>query len=158
HNEPEVFFNSGTLLRDRWLPLCKAGPGYLVGIGLVFTFLGIAVVTYRASVALGSNGDLQALCDLLGAASLKFWTSLVGVALSILCSGYFRHLTAEFDLTASDFSYALSKALPIARQEHAFVLSNNLLSRQIDSLIDLKNTLSQRQREASLEIVEEIRS
>ena len=158
YRQPDEFFNSTSLLKDRWLPLCKAGPSYLVGIGLVFTFLGIAVVIYRASLALGSSNDLQALRDLLGAASLKFWTSLVGVALSVITSGYFRHLTARFNVATSDFSYALSRRVSFLSQEYSLQMTNIYLSRQVEALHELRTAVLQREEESSDKIVKELQS
>jgi hypothetical protein len=120
--------------------------------------LGIAVVTHRASLALGSNNDVQALQDLLGAASLKFWTSLVGVALSIITSGYFRHLTAQLEVTASDFSQELSRRLCFRRQESDAQLANDLLSRQLAAVTDLRDALLQQGRESGAQIVKELKS
>ena len=73
----------------------RALPNYLVGLGLCFTFLGVVAVISKAALALGaSNSDatkqVDALRDLLDAASFKFVTSLVGVFASITYSLFFR--------------------------------------------------------------------
>lgn len=155
--QPEEFFNAVVLLRSRWLPLCRAVPNYLVGIGLVFTFLGIAVVIYRASLALGTSGDLQALRQLLGAASLKFWTSLVGVALSIATSGYTRHLMARYNVTVADFSHALSQRVFFLSQEYSLHLASSLQAQQLVALQSLRTLIDQSGKETSKEIVSELR-
>lgn len=68
----------------------RATPGVLVGLGLVFTFFGIALVIRKAGQALENAGDVNALAELLSAAGLKFWTSLTGVLLSLVCAQHCR--------------------------------------------------------------------
>jgi len=66
-----------------------AVPNYLVGIGLLFTFMGLVAALYFASagVAASSIQDAQAsLRELLAAATFKFVTSIAGLGASILYS------------------------------------------------------------------------
>jgi hypothetical protein len=66
-----------------------AVPNYLVGLGLLFTFLGLVAALYFASagVAAGSvQGAQGALRDLLAAATFKFVTSIAGLGTSIVYS------------------------------------------------------------------------
>ena len=66
-----------------------AVPNYLVGLGLLFTFLGLVAALYFASagVAAANVQEAQgALRDLLSAATFKFATSIAGLGASIAYS------------------------------------------------------------------------
>ncbi len=66
-----------------------AVPNYMVGLGLLFTFLGLVAALYFASagVTAGSvQGAQGALRDLLAAATFKFVTSIAGLGTSIVYS------------------------------------------------------------------------
>jgi hypothetical protein len=151
--EPERFFNPNLLHRSRWAALCKAAPGYLVGIGLVFTFLGIAVVIHRASIALGSSNDIQAIQELLNAAGSKFWTSLVGVAFSIITSAAIHWRTAGHIIAAAEFSRSLSERIFFLSPEYSLHLTNILQSQQINALKDLSGTVLHSGKDAAREII-----
>ena len=72
------------------LRLYMAVPNYLVGLGLLFTFLGLVAALYFAShgVAASNVQEAQtALRHLLGAATFKFVTSIAGLGTSIVYSG-----------------------------------------------------------------------
>jgi len=86
--------------RNMQVPLYRAFPNYLVGVGLCITFLGLAVVIGNASSVLtpGSSGDSSlALRDLLVAASSKFWSSLAAVSCSILYGIWFRNCSQHME-------------------------------------------------------------
>lgn len=72
----------------------RALPNYLVGLGLCCTFLGVVAVIQGAAMSLQSAKDAasqtESLRQLLDAASFKFVTSLVGVAMSLAYSLFFR--------------------------------------------------------------------
>lgn len=66
-----------------------AVPNYLVGLGLLFTFMGLVAALYFASAGVASPSiqDAQAaLRDLLAAATFKFMTSIAGLGASIVYS------------------------------------------------------------------------
>src|SRR5207248_11189913 len=84
---PDVLFDLGLLrmvgLRPRYH---AAMPGMLVGAGLLFTFLGLAIALLAAGDVVAGADQVQrqlGLHQLLNAASFKFYTSLAGLALSI---------------------------------------------------------------------------
>ena len=112
--EPEDFFHSSKVLLRPTILRYRTLPGVLVGMGLVFTFLGIAVVIHQASTALVDAGDPAALRTLLSAAALKFWTSLTGVALSIICAQHCRSRIQEFTVQLGRFTRELSCLAPLA--------------------------------------------
>jgi hypothetical protein len=66
-----------------------AVPNYLVGLGLLFTFIGLVAALYFASagvVAPNIQEAQDALRDLLAAATFKFVTSIAGLGASIVYS------------------------------------------------------------------------
>jgi hypothetical protein len=66
-----------------------AVPNYLVGLGLLFTFMGLVAALYFASagvVAPSIEEAQDALRDLLAAATFKFVTSIAGLGASIIYS------------------------------------------------------------------------
>lgn len=88
---PAEFFREGTLLAPRInLRLYGAMPGYLISLGLFFTFIGLVAAIAIAARGLNNATDVaatqQALVQLLDVASLKFISSVAGISLSILLS------------------------------------------------------------------------
>jgi hypothetical protein len=79
-----ILTNAGVNLR-----FYTAVPNYLVGLGLLFTFLGLVAALYFASAGVTAT-DIQAaqgaLRDLLAAATFKFVTSIAGLGASIVYS------------------------------------------------------------------------
>jgi hypothetical protein len=66
-----------------------AVPNYLVGLGLLFTFMGLVAALYFASAGVVAPSIQQAqdaLRDLLAAATFKFVTSIAGLGASIVYS------------------------------------------------------------------------
>lgn len=85
-----------------------------VGLGLLFTFIGLVAALYFAAQAINSAGGMgkidpaaqtqvmqSALAQLLGAATFKFWTSIAGLGSSIVLACIYRVATrwleAQFD-------------------------------------------------------------
>ena len=87
---PEHYFDERVLARAGVnLRLYSAVPNYLVGLGLLFTFVGLVAALYFASagVAAANVHEAQgALRDLLAAATFKFATSIAGLGASITYS------------------------------------------------------------------------
>ncbi|MGQ9484658.1 MAG: anti-phage ZorAB system protein ZorA [Desulfosoma sp.] len=85
-------FNESTILAPNIdLPYYAAVPNYLTGFGILGTFMGLVAGIYRASQGLASSDAEElrhALEGLLGGASMAFWTSIVGLATSILFSWF----------------------------------------------------------------------
>lgn len=83
---PDRYFNKQAALSAKGnLNQVQAVPNYLIGIGLFFTFLGLASALDVAQAGLQS-GDQQALQDLLKVASVKFVSSLLAIFLSLTLS------------------------------------------------------------------------
>lgn len=88
---PHEFFNETSLLAPRInLRLYAAMPGYLISLGLFFTFIGLVAAIAIAAQGLGEAADVNqtqaALVRLLDVASLKFLSSVTGISLSIILS------------------------------------------------------------------------
>ena len=90
---PNDYFNEYSIISPRInLRLLHAAPNYLVGVGLLFTFLGLIAGIHFAALGLGSaDGGQQALKNLLQMASVKFWSSIVGLLSSIILSVMQKH-------------------------------------------------------------------
>lgn len=109
-------------------------PNLLVGGGLLFTFLGLAVALHSAgdivsgATAADRNGALR---QMLSAASLKFWTSVAGLFASITFSLYrkarLRHVEAAID----GFIAALEIRIPLLTQASAQQEANELAREQM---------------------------
>lgn len=85
-------FNEGTILAPNMdLPFYASVPNYLTCFGILGTFVGLVAGIYRASHGLASSDAEElrhALEGLLGGASMAFWTSVVGLATSLLFSWF----------------------------------------------------------------------
>lgn len=91
-------------------------PNDFVGIGLVFTFLGLVAGLYFASQSMMSK-DLNAARDalelLLHAATFKFLTSITGIGLSLVLSWAQRLLIDGLQDALSDVQFEIERLLPV---------------------------------------------
>ena len=119
---PEFFhsrFDLGSIYRRAGSDLRyhAALPGLLVGAGLLFTFLGLAVGLSAASDVVAEGVDQlrrnAALRDLLGAASVKFVTSLVGLFLSIMYALFRKSQLRAAERAQATLLDALGERLPL---------------------------------------------
>lgn len=86
-HRPAYYFNRDSILANRFnLNQYLAFPNYLIGIGLTFTFIGLAAALHVAQEGLASGSGQQALKDLLAVASIKFISSIAGIISSIILS------------------------------------------------------------------------
>ena len=88
---PQEFFHQAGLLAPRLnLRQFNAMPGYLISLGLFFTFIGLVAAIAVAARGLGESSDVAqtqaALVQLLDIASVKFISSVAGISLSIILS------------------------------------------------------------------------
>ncbi|PZP84628.1 MAG: hypothetical protein DI582_08305 [Azospirillum brasilense] len=88
---PHDFFNERSLVNPRInLRQMSAMPGYLISLGLFFTFIGLVAAIAIAAQGIGNDADVSktqnALVNLLDVASLKFISSVAGISLSIILS------------------------------------------------------------------------
>jgi hypothetical protein len=121
-------------------------PSLLVGAGLLFTFIGLAV-------ALGSAGGIvaenvtqaqrnTALHQLLSAASLKFWTSVAGLALSITYALFRKHCLRTIEAALAAFQAALDERIPLITTVQLQAETNLLLQSQTTALQAFSNELA----------------
>lgn len=85
---PTQYFQISLILADKCnVKQIQAWPNYLIGLGLFFTFFGLAAALHVAQDGLQSAaGSQAALQKLLSVASVKFISSLVAVFLSLALS------------------------------------------------------------------------
>lgn len=90
-------------------------PNDFVGLGLVFTFLGLVAGLYFASRSMMSE-DLAvarvALTQLLHAATFKFLTSIVGISISLVMSAAQRLTLERLQLALDDIQFRIEAKLP----------------------------------------------
>ncbi|MDZ5650718.1 hypothetical protein [Nitrospirillum sp. BR 11828] len=91
-------------------------PNYFVGVGLMFTFLGLVAGLYFASKGL-QMGDLaqarQALGQLLAASTMKFVSSVVGIGASLVTSIVVRHWQRKVQAALDDLCRAVELCFPL---------------------------------------------
>ena len=116
--EPNHVFDLGLLRAVGSKPRYQAAmPGMLVGAGLLFTFLGLAVALSAAGGVVAGGDPVQSrqgLHQLLDAASFKFITSLAGLLLSITYTGLRNHRIRLVEQALDGFTAALDRQMPLA--------------------------------------------
>ena len=87
-SEVSRYLNDATIISPRISSgFYQAVPNLLTGVGILGTFFGLAAGVGSASSGLSSSKPAEitaALQQLLGGASLAFWTSIAGISASIL--------------------------------------------------------------------------
>ena len=115
---PDRVFDLGLLRAVGLKPRYHAAmPGMLVGAGLLFTFLGLAVALSVAGGVVAGGDPVQSrqgLHQLLDAASFKFITSLAGLSLSIAYTGFRNHRLRLVEQALDSFTAALDRRMPLA--------------------------------------------
>jgi hypothetical protein len=91
-----------------------------VGIGLIMTFLGVVAALSEATSVLGSSSDPNvmqtALSGLLTITATKFWTSIAGVAASIIMRIYERRWTMRIERLVDDLCIRIDQRIPPVTQ------------------------------------------
>lgn len=110
-SRPQQYFSLEYVLGARRnLSQLYAFPNYLIGFGLLFTFLGLAAAIAVAQHDLTSaSGGTEGLQKLLRVASTKFITSVVAIFLSLLLSILQRYLLNRVRKQIHDFCIALER-------------------------------------------------
>jgi hypothetical protein len=118
---PQSYFNMSE--EGLGFALFRAMPNLLVGIGLLLTFFGLVSALYFATVAIqnANPGDLaasqDALRNLLYAASFKFYTSIAGLAGSIILTLALRYGTSKIESRFDDLAFALERKIVLVTSE-----------------------------------------
>ena len=122
-----------------------AMPGMLVGAGLLFTFLGLAVALGVAGgVVVGGDPahSRYELHKLLDTASFKFITSLAGLFLSIIYTLIRNARMRMVEQALDGFDADLEKRMPFATPAFLQHEANNTLNRQLGVLDTFSNDLA----------------
>lgn len=144
---PAEWFNVG-LLRGPGLGVDlryhAAMPNLLVGAGLLFTFLGLAVALAGAKdIVTGETlARNEALRTLLATASFKFITSLVGMLLSILYALFRKSRLHRVERTLDGLQASIEKLMPVVSPLALQQEQLALLERQTNQLETFSNDLA----------------
>ncbi len=139
---PQDSFNE-TLLANAGINLrfYNAVPNFLVGAGLLFTFLGLVAALYFASrgVAAAEVQEAQrALRELLGAATFKFVTSIAGLGSSMLFSWREKALLHRIQRRLSRLCAALeARMVPLTAENIGIAQLMELRQQQQQELMKL---------------------
>ncbi len=144
---PGEWFDMG-LLRSREVGIDEryhaALPNLLVGAGLLFTFLGLAVALSTASGIVSGAADVrsEALRGLLDTASFKFITSLVGLGLSIAYSIFRKARLRRVEAALDHFLALIEERIPLLTAVALQQEANALIERQLTYTESLATDLS----------------
>jgi hypothetical protein len=122
-----------------------AMPGMLVGAGLLFTFLGLAVALSVAGGVVAGGDPVQSrqgLHQLLDAASFKFVTSLAGLLLSIAYTGFRNYRIRLVEQALDGFTAALDRQMPLVTPAFLQHEANEALRAQSAALDTFGNQLA----------------
>ncbi len=109
-HRPAYYFNRDSVLGARLnLPQFLAYPNYLIGLGLAFTFIGLAAALHVAQAGLTHGAGQKALQDLLAVASVKFISSIFGIVSSLLVSVLQKKRIKAFQVTLNKFCRLLEQ-------------------------------------------------
>jgi prefoldin subunit 5 len=119
-------------------------PNLLVGAGLLFTFLGLAVaLSSAAGIATGNSDERNRLLKgLLDAASFKFITSIVGLLLSIGYTIFSKHVLRGVEADIDAWCAALEDRIPTVTALSLQQESNELLRTQANHMEVFTNELA----------------
>ncbi len=111
---PELYFNQGILARAHVNTRYFDGlSNYLVGAGLLFTFLGLVAALYFAAAGVGEDISvaIKALKGLLSAATFKFMTSIAGLFASLVFAMYKAERYRELQYLIDKFCVLLESSM-----------------------------------------------
>lgn len=143
---PQQVFDLGLLSRaGADLRYHAALPGLLVGAGLLFTFFGLSVALVNAAAIVTAtdtatrNASLRGLLD---AASIKFWTSLVGLACSIAYAFWRSRRLRAVDHEIDGFCVFLEERFPLTTPAFLQAEANRHLEKQTKLADNFVNDLA----------------
>jgi methyl-accepting chemotaxis protein len=118
-DRPQNYFNTAEAgLR---FPIYRAMPNLFVGVGLLLTFFGLVTALFFTTSAIREAADLaasqDALRDLLYAASFKFYTSIAGLAGSIMLTLVIRYGVSAIERSFDRLASALEAKLVFVTPE-----------------------------------------
>lgn len=131
---PGEYFKTLTIISNKGnIRQVQSVPNYLIGLGLFFTFLGLAAALHIAQGGLG-DGNIQAQQDalkgLLSTASVKFISSLVAILLSLILSIWQRHLFNAYQRALGSFCNLIEERTEFLPSEKLLVQTLSEQKRQ----------------------------
>ncbi len=141
---PQEFFNERSLLAPRLnLRQFLAMPGYLISLGLFFTFIGLVAAIAVAATGLNTANDVEhtqaALVKLLDVASLKFISSVAGISLSVVLAFLQKFMLGGVAKAIYRFCGAVEARTQLVTTEqllHQWLAANAQTSRNMAHLAD----------------------
>ena len=120
-HRPETYFHESSLVSSRLnLRFWQSVPNILVGVGLLFTFIGLIAALYFASegvTAKNIHDTQRALGNLLHAATFKFVTSVAGLLSSLVFSWWEKHCLHNLQKALDEFCRLLEERLVFTTPE-----------------------------------------
>ena len=127
-------------------------PNFLVGAGLLFSFLGLVAALHFASAGVASDNVAQAqraLADLLAAATFKFATSIAGLGASLIFS--WREKAQLFRL-----QWRVQHFCSLLEARMTPVTTESLLSVQLEEMRGLRNQLQRLSKSVLIRVPEAV--
>jgi len=140
---PQIFINLADV-RERLfgLKMMPSIPGFFVGLGLLFTFIGLLFALYSAaqSTSAGSAEEMkESLAGLLAAATFKFSTSIAGLGASLLLSLLFRVYQIWIDRSLYLFGIAVEARVLSYSPQQIATEARDILAAQRDELKEINS-------------------
>ncbi len=112
-----------------------------VGIGLVFTFLGLVSGIYFAAKGLSGDAEQakQGLVQLLDAATFKFMTSIAGVGIAVLFTIGYNKIIHKLEIAFIELSTLLEERIIVKTIDATLLQQQIELSKQTELLTKLLN-------------------
>lgn len=121
----DEYLNQRSLLESRMnLPFYQSLPNILVGVGILFTFLGLAMALQAAGegvTAADPTKMRESLNELFRAASFKFITSIFGLGCSMIFAIAEKHRLHQFSDRLKALCAMLDKRFAVFRFEEALL-------------------------------------
>ena len=118
---PEAYFGETCLIASRLnLRLWQSVPNILVGMGLLFTFVGLIAALYFASEGVAAKDiakTQESLGNLLHAATFKFVTSVAGLFSSLVFSWWEKHCLHRVQKVLDEFCRLLEERVVFTTPE-----------------------------------------
>lgn len=141
---PHEFFHERSLLNPRLnTRQYLAMPGYLISLGLFFTFIGLVAAIAVAASGLHVSNDVEhtqaALVQLLDVASLKFISSVAGISLSVVLAFLQKMLLGAVSRAIHRFCDAVEAHTQLVTTEqllHQWLSANAQTTRNMAHLAD----------------------
>ena len=140
---PQSFINIGTAREQlAGLKMMNSIPGYFVGLGLLFTFVGLVFALNKAAASTGAGSAetmTHSLNELLSAATFKFGTSIAGLGSSLVLSLLFKVYTIAIEAGFDGLSRDLEARLVFYPPQAIAAETKIILEAQRDQLKEINS-------------------